>query len=61
MRGGQEQSGILPRLVGVGFGIWIGLLLVHGPFLLWSGKVVRQPLLSRMLGRHCSQGCKAII
>jgi hypothetical protein len=53
----QEWSGILPRLVGIGFGIWIGLGLFCGLFLLWSSKVVRQPLLSRLLGSHCSQDC----
>jgi hypothetical protein len=57
---GQEWSRILPRLVGISFGIWIGLGLVCGPFLLWSSKVVRQPLLSRFLGSHCSQDWKAI-
>jgi hypothetical protein len=56
------RPGILPRLdgIGIGFGIWIGLVLVCGPFLLWSGKVVRQLLLSRLLSSHYSQDCKAI-
>jgi hypothetical protein len=59
---GQERSGILPRLVGagIGFGILIGLGMVCGLFPLWPGKVVRQPLLSRLLGSHYSQDCKAI-
>jgi hypothetical protein len=48
------------RLVGNGFGIWIGLVLVCGLFLLLSGKVVRQPLLSSLLDSHYSQDCKAI-
>jgi hypothetical protein len=59
---GQEWPRILPRLDGIGFcfDIWIGLGLVCGQFLLWSSKVVRQSLLSRLLGSHCSQDCKAI-
>jgi hypothetical protein len=58
----QERSRILFRLVGVGFDIgWYGFVFGLRPFLLWSGKVVRQPLFSRLLGNHCSQDCKAII
>jgi hypothetical protein len=57
---GYERFVILPRLVGIDFGIWIGLGLVCDLFRLWSSKVVRQLLISRLLGSHYSQDCKVI-
>jgi hypothetical protein len=54
----KSGLGILPRLVGIGSGIgWYVFGLFLGPFLLWPGKVVKQPLFLRLIGNQCSKCC----
>ncbi len=55
---GIKTSWIDAMTFGIGSGIgWYVFGLFLGPFLLWPGKVVKQPLFLRLLGNQCSKCC----